>query len=68
MGYYIDKKLYDYLINHGASGDYLFVEDGQYFFSGDWEEYGLTEMDGGVYTISTKASQNGILIGNLIDE
>ena len=61
----IDAGIYAYI--YAINPDDVYEEDGMYWFiSGDWEAYGLTEENGGIYTISTRPSQAGVLIGNLL--
>lgn len=67
MGIWIDENVYNWIIEHGGvEGDDVEVdEEGNYWFlNGDWTLFGLTEGDGGIYTITTRPSQKGVFIGN----
>lgn len=66
MGIWIDENVYKWIIAHGGveGEDVEADEDGYWFLDGDWESFGLTEGDGGIYTISLRPSQKGVFIGN----
>lgn len=69
MGIQISEEIYNYILNYGGEGagaDFVFEEDGEYFFIGDWEDFGLQEQDGGVWTISSRPSQIGVFVGYII--
>ena len=66
MGIWIDKDVYDAIIAaDGVEGEDVYFDGTDYWFlNGEWEAFGLTERDGGIYTISTSPSQLGVFVGN----
>lgn len=67
MGWLIDEEVYQYIYNLDiADGevDDLFEDEDGLWFTGSWEDYGLEQRDGSVYTISTRPSQDSVFIGN----
>lgn len=67
MGIGVDSSVYDWISLYApgylGSDYYIGYEDGYYWFSELPD--GLTEINGAVYTVPLRPSQNGIFIGNL---
>lgn len=69
MGIWIDKDVYQFILDHGGvdGEDVEFDGENYWFTNGDWGSFGLEEGDGGIWTISTSPSQLGVFVGNYED-
>ena len=66
MGIWIDANVYNAIIAAGGveGEDVEFDGTDYWFLNGDWAAFGLQAGDGGVYTISSSLSQEGVFVGN----
>ncbi len=73
MGYCVDQAVYDWILANEPN----YISDPDLFIGQDGETDGLywfyelpsslTIVDGQIWTISMRPSQQGVLVGNLID-